>query len=62
MMIFGPRQTAPGEPWQASVKGITRNFPTSDEAKPWIDACQAAGHVVEGVGTPIVRTSPVAAL
>ncbi|MHC2109266.1 hypothetical protein [Methylobacterium sp. CM6246] len=56
MMVFGPRQTAPGEPWQASVKGIARSFPTFEEAEAWIAACREAGHVVEGLGTPIART------
>ncbi|MGU3341630.1 hypothetical protein ACLBXJ_26840 [Methylobacterium mesophilicum] len=56
MMVFGPRQTAPGEPWQASVKGIARTFPTFEEAEAWIAACREAGHVVEGCGSPIVRT------
>jgi hypothetical protein len=53
MMVFGPRQTAPGEPWQASVKGIARTF---EEAEAWIAACREAGHVVEGHGSPIERT------
>lgn len=56
MMVFGPRQTAPGEPWQASIKGIARNFLTFEEAEAWIAACREAGHVVEGYGTPIART------
>lgn len=55
MMIFGPKQAAPGEPWQASVKGIARNFPTLEQAKAWIEACRQAGRVVEGYGTPILR-------
>ena len=62
MMVFGPRQTAPGEPWQASVKGIARNFTTFEEAKAWIEVCREAGGVVEGIGTPIVRTLPRASL
>ena len=58
MMVFGPRQTAPGEAWQASVKGIARTFPTFEEAEAWIAACRAAGHFIEGRGSPIER--PVA--
>ena len=53
MMVFGPRQAAPGEPWQTNVKGIARSFPTIEEAKAWIEACREAGHVIEGLGTPI---------
>lgn len=62
MMIFGPKQAAPGEPWQASVKGIARTFSTFEEARAWIEVCQKAGHVVEGIGTPIVRTPASASL
>ncbi|MCJ2094474.1 hypothetical protein MKK67_18545 [Methylobacterium sp. J-072] len=60
MMVFGPRQTAPGEPWQASVKGVACNFPTFEEAQAWIEACRDAGHVVEGLGTPITWVATAA--
>ena len=53
MMVIGPTQSRPGAPWNVSVSGLKRKFPTREAAQDWIDACRQAGRLLHGYGEPL---------